>query len=314
VSHEARRSDSRRVTPLDVRIAVLPSARADETMITIRGGHTLDNIDEHAINVYTDGSSYSGPRRGGLGARIITVNDAGNEEVYDYQPLGVRNATNQQMELLACIEVLELLFSRGTPIDTSRYNKIIIFTDSRYVVDNVDNAKFRWPQSKWHTRDGAPVVNADLWKRLVRAIRDHRRVDFKWVKGHKTSVHNKAVDKLAKASAKGSLRAPMRNVTVRRKLTTETVEVGSLRPEGQRLTVRIITDEYLPVQRCRKYKIEVVSKGSPYRGKVDLVYSSREILLKAGHTYYVQLNAAVGNPRIDKVFREISKSTKTGTP
>src|SRR5664279_4751931 len=114
----------------------------------------MENLDENAINIFTDGSSYSHPRRGGMGLRFITVDDAGDEVVYDYQPLGVRSATNQQMELMACIEALNVLRSKGSPISLARFRKVVIYTDSMYVVDHVDTAKFTWPRAKWHTRDG----------------------------------------------------------------------------------------------------------------------------------------------------------------
>lgn len=115
------------------------------------------------------------------------------------------------------------------------------------------------------TRDGNPVANAQQWKDLVREIyRVSRRVEFKWVKGHKPSAHNKAVDKVAKNSAKGVLRPPLSVSTVRRKTTANSVERGSVQLIGQRLTIRIITDEYLRVQRCYRYKYEVVSKASPF--------------------------------------------------
>jgi hypothetical protein len=66
---------------------------------------------------------------------------------------------------------------------------------------------------------------------------------------------NKAVDKLAKASAKRPLRDPLSHVTVRRKKSTRKVEPGSDRMLGQRLTIRIITAEDLPVQRVHKLPV-----------------------------------------------------------
>ncbi len=265
----------------------------------------MDNLDEDAINIFIDGSSYSKPRQGGMGVRFIVIDDEGNELIHDCKPQGYRGANNQQMELQACVEALDFLTSRYSPIHVDRYSKVIINTDSRYVVDNINRAKFEWPRSKWHTRDGAPVVNAQIWKELVRkTTKLRKRIDFRWVKGHKSSVHNKAADKLAKTSAKGVLRPPLSVVNVRRKKTNKSVDRGSVKLTGQRLTVRVITDEYLKVQRSYKLKYEVMSKSSPYFGSVDIAYSGH--LLRAGHTYYVQMNNDSKNPRILKVFREIA--------
>jgi len=263
----------------------------------------MDDLDENAINIFTDGSSFSHPREGGMGIRFVTIDENGHEVIHDYQPVGYRGATNQQMELMACIEALNVLTSRNSPIDVTDYQKILIKTDSRYVVDNFANAKFNWPRSKWLTRDGTPVINTDLWKELVkRATKIGRRVDIRWVKGHKTSSHNKAADKLARASAKQAVRPPIAIQTVRRKKTTQSMERGSVRLTGQRLTIRIVTDRYFRTQRCYGYTYEVISKASPYFRKMDTAFS--DILLRAGHTYFVLMNDSNKNPRIVKLYKE----------
>ena len=74
---------------------------------------------------------------------------------------------------------------------------------------------------------------------------------------------------------------------------------------GQRLCVRMITCEFLRTQRVWKLMYDVVSKASPYRGKVDLIYSDE--LLRDGHSYWVRVNDDASNPRIVKVFRELVK-------
>ena len=38
-------------------------------------------LDDDALNIYTDGSSFSGPRVGGIGIIFVIVNSAGDEEV-----------------------------------------------------------------------------------------------------------------------------------------------------------------------------------------------------------------------------------------
>lgn len=261
----------------------------------------MDNVDENAINIFVDGSMYSYPRVGGMGVRIITIDSSGNEVVHDEQPLGFRGATNQQMELMACIEALQLVGGRRSPIDNlNDYRRILVKTDSMYVVENYPRAMFQWSGSGWRTKDGAPVANAELWKRLIKEVRHAlpRRVAIEWVKGHKSSAHNKAADKLAKGSAKGAIRAPMNVTTVRRKKTSKSVEIGSVQLTGQRLTIRIIVDQYLRVQRCYKFKYEVMSKASPYFGNVDIAYAS--FLLRAGHTYFVQMGTNTKNPEVVK--------------
>ena len=90
---------------------------------------------------------------------------------------------------------------------------------------------------------------------------------------------------------------------VRRKLTDKKTEAGSIRCEGQRITLRVVTERWLREQRISRYRCEVMSKTSPYHGNIDWLYSHE--LMKAGHTYYVRLNDEPARPRIQKVFREV---------
>lgn len=233
--------------------------------------------------------------------RFIQVDSKGNETIQDYNPPGYRNATNNQMELQACILALDEAKRLGLADGLAR---IVIHTDSTYVCDNYKTAMFTWSANRWLKREGAPVLNADLWKALLRAMKaSGHRVDIEWVKGHSKDAHNRAVDKLAKKSAKSPHNAPLSQVSVRRKRSRQSVDLGCVRMQGQRLTIRIITSEYLPVQHLWKLKYEVVSKGSAYFGMVDIIYSGE--LLKDGHSYYVRVNDQHGNPQISRVFREV---------
>jgi ribonuclease HI len=45
---------------------------------------------EKTLNIYTDGSSLSGPRRGGIGIRFVTINDSGDEVTQGYGTAGTR--------------------------------------------------------------------------------------------------------------------------------------------------------------------------------------------------------------------------------
>ena len=253
------------------------------------------------MNIYTDGSSFSRPRRGGIGVRYIVINDVGDEEWIDECPPGYEQATNNQMELMACIVAL-----KNIPAEMwwAATNRIYLFTDSQYVRDHVRYAQKWWPAQKWCNKDGRPIENVKLWKSLVREIKNApSRVDIKWVKGHSKNKHNRAVDKLAKQSANGFLNEPLTVHSVRRKVTAESVSIGSVKLEGQELDIRIITDERMAEQRLWRYKYEVLPSDSPYAGLVDISYS--EHLMRAAHSYRVVMGSDNKNPRIVKVIEEL---------
>lgn len=256
---------------------------------------------EDAVNVYTDGSSFQRPRRGGYGIRLVVIGADGYDDPLDIPLPGFPGATNNQMELLACVEGIRQ--AREHP-SCPELKRIAIHTDSRYVRDNYDRARYYWSQNRWRTAAGRPVLNAELWKDLLREVKNtSKRVDFHWLKGHAGDPHNRVADKLAKKSAREPGNKPLTNVKVRRKLTEKTVQIGSVPPMGQSVTIRIINDEYLRLPKSYKYMFEVMSKRSPQYGNVDLVFS--EELMNAGHCYYVQFNQDPRNPTVVKVYGEI---------
>lgn len=260
---------------------------------------------DNALNIFTDGSSLPHPRRGGIGIRFVTTDTAGDEVIEEHCLLGYKGATNNQMELMACIKALEIA-SDHPMLDT--VNEVWLYTDSMYVTNNMPNAMFGWQKMRWMNRSGRPIENADLWKELLRVVkRVPRRVRFQWVKGHAKNTHNKAVDKLAKQSAKGVLNKSLRVTAVRRKKTDRPVQVGSVTMEGQTMSVRIITDTYMKTQKLYKYMYEVLSEGSPNCGNCDYIYS--EITLCAGHHYEVRVNETPENPRIVEVLNELDRVT-----
>jgi ribonuclease HI len=258
---------------------------------------------EGVLYIYADGSSLGSPRRGGFGVRVIYVDDDGIEQVENLQFAGYKGATIGKMEILACAAGLEKAIERGLAAGRTR---IIVRTDSMYVVDNIPKAKYEWPNNRWHRRGGAPVLNAEEWKRLIKAMKNARaRVDIEWVEGHSKDEHNRAADRLARQAARLPYNHPLSVTHVRRKLSDESVDLGSVGLLGQRLSVRIITTEYLRTQKVWKCKYEVLTKTSPFYMKVDVLFSDE--LLAAGHCYFIQLNKEQSNPRAAKVFREIDR-------
>ena len=105
---------------------------------------------DDALNIYTDGSMLPSPRAGGIGILFMIVNEAGEEEVIRTADRpGFKQSTNQEMELEACIVAIEEALDDP---ELSRYTRIEIHTDSRYVQENQNNLKFVWPKTRWQNR------------------------------------------------------------------------------------------------------------------------------------------------------------------
>jgi len=257
-------------------------------------------IDQNALNIYTDGSSFSSPRRGGIGVRFVFP-DYMNKEKQDFAPEGYVGATNNEMELKACIMALKQVSKFS---ELQQVSRIIIHTDSSYVADHYTTAVYFWSQNKWYTRAGAPVQNIDLWKELLKERRKIRkRIDIEWLR-RRSNEHGRAVDKLAKKSAKYATKRLSGFVDVRKKLSNKSVEYGSVKMLGQKISIRIITSEYLrSPHKIWKYKYEVISKKSRFYKNVDVIYYAGA--LRKRYSYLVSFNKNNDYPQISKVLRVI---------
>lgn len=253
--------------------------------------------------VYTDGSCYSKPRRGGAAFLFITTTETGEDSVEEFELSGYRGSSNNQMELYACVAALRQLLKDDWH---NRARKIVLRTDSMYIVESHKLALYQWSKAKWRNREGRPVEHAALWKELIRLLVKCRgRVSFQWVKGHAKDSYNKSADKLAKKSAKGVLNKPLSVVTLRKKRSPLSVQRGSVAMRGQTEVIRIITDQLLR-QKEFKYRYEIVNRESPDYPKVDIAYSKHD--LRAGHEYRVVFNANPRYPQIESVLGEVEKA------
>ncbi len=134
----------------------------------------------HQVHIYTDGAAKGNPGNGGYGVVMELVGTPYKKEFYE----GFRLTTNNRMELLAVIVGLEKLKTPNM--------KVLIVSDSKYVVDSVEK---RWVFG-WEKTGYKGKKNPDLWMRFLKVYRKHQ-VDFKWIKGHNNHPQNERCDELA---------------------------------------------------------------------------------------------------------------------
>lgn len=146
---------------------------------------------KESIKIYTDGSCVPNPGRGGIGI-IIRYLDKKVEYSFGYE-----NSTNNRMELSAVIEALKILIDR-LKVDILNDRYILIYSDSRYVVDCINNHWINnWRKNNWKIKHN-DVKNKDLWLQLDELLHKCRHVEFSWVKGHENDLDNNRCDELAK--------------------------------------------------------------------------------------------------------------------
>jgi ribonuclease HI len=145
----------------------------------------IDQEVRNDVEAFTDGACLGNPGPGGWAALLRAK---GSERMVAG---GEAETTNNRMELMAAIGALEAL---------TRRCKVVLTTDSKYVMQGIEQWVPRWRANGWRTSDKKPVKNQDLWVRLSAAVAEHDVV-WKWVKGHAGHVENERVDVAARDQA-----------------------------------------------------------------------------------------------------------------
>ena len=140
----------------------------------------------NTIYLYTDGSSLGNPGPGGYG---IILEWEFMSYVKEFSQ-GFVKTTNNRMELLAVIVGLEKL--------KKSQMEVVIYSDSKYVVDSVEK---KWLFG-WEKKNFKNKKNSDLWKRFLILYKKHK-IHFQWIKGHNRHPQNERCDQLAVQAAKG---------------------------------------------------------------------------------------------------------------
>lgn len=132
------------------------------------------------IALFCDGSSLGNP---GFGGYCAILRYGENERIVSG---GQKEATNNQMELLAVIKGLEAL---KEPCE------VTITSDSSYVVKGINE----W-LSSWVKKNFAKVKNPDLWEYYLQVAKGHK-IKAVWVRGHNGHEENERCDIIAKNEA-----------------------------------------------------------------------------------------------------------------
>jgi ribonuclease HI len=133
----------------------------------------------------TDGACKGNPGPGGWG--VVIRSGESEKELSGGEAL----TTNNRMEMTAAIRGLRAL---------KRPCRVVLSTDSRYVMDGLTKWLPGWLRNGWRTAARQPVKNADLWQELVAAAAPHQ-IRWEWVKGHAGHPENERADKLASDAA-----------------------------------------------------------------------------------------------------------------
>ncbi len=134
------------------------------------------------VEIFCDGGCSGNPGPGGWGA-ILRYN--GHEKELSG---GAGETTNNRMELTGAITALESL---------KRPCSVVLTTDSQYLVKGMTEWLDGWVKKGWKNSKKDPVLNRDLWERLLELAKIHR-IEWAWVRGHDGHMENERCDELAR--------------------------------------------------------------------------------------------------------------------
>jgi ribonuclease HI len=156
-----------------------------------------------SFRVYCDGSGTTGGPAG-----IAYVAYGGDGELFGEGSLPLRDATNQQAEILAAELALNSLHPCGS---------VVMISDSKYVVSAMGEGVPDWILPPfwlkkciargWRKSSGKPVKNQAHWQRLIDAASRHGHVDFEWTRGHVGTYGNERAHELAELARQQALAA-----------------------------------------------------------------------------------------------------------
>jgi ribonuclease HI len=136
------------------------------------------------VEIFCDGACSGNPGVGGYGSILRcgqTVKELSGAE---------GATTNNRMEMSGAIAALEAL---------TRPCEVVITTDSQYLVKGMTEWMSGWLKRGWVNSKKEPVLNRDLWEKLVALSKIHK-IKWVWVRGHNGHEENERCDELARAA------------------------------------------------------------------------------------------------------------------
>lgn len=131
------------------------------------------------IKVWCDGACFPNPGVGGWAwTTLVGEEDSG----------GHPRTTNQRMELLAVLNAVKHLHRKKT--------RVVVFTDSQYVINGATIWTQRWIENQWVTKTHQKVKYREEWEELYKHTRTGN-IAFQWVRGHSGDPGNERADYLA---------------------------------------------------------------------------------------------------------------------
>ena len=177
------------VEKLEAQVRQLPEEKPAATTFVLP-----TEVQKGEFALFADGACRGNPGPGSWG--VLAQNDTGEVifESCSFEHL----TTNNKMELEGAIQALENLkfHLQENGGDTFAVN-VHLYSDSKYVVDGLNQWVEGWKARGWKKADKAIPENLLWWQRLDEVRSQYAQVACDWVKGHQGHPQNEYCDALA---------------------------------------------------------------------------------------------------------------------
>ncbi len=147
---------------------------------------------EKAYALFSDGACRGNP---GPGAWASMAQDQSGKVLFEI--FGVETATtNNQMEIQGAIEALLELKRILGQIE----GEVFLFSDSKYVVEGIEQWVPTWKKRGWKKADNKVPENLEKWQKLDEIKNEISNLHFIWVRGHAGHPQNERCDQLANSA------------------------------------------------------------------------------------------------------------------
>jgi ribonuclease HI len=161
--------------------------------------------------IFTDGSSRGNPGPGGWAAIVIEGQQSDIKRIQvrkEKSAFKIEHANGQIIELGGYDEKttnnrMELTAVLKGITHSKIGAKVVIFSDSSYVLNGITKWIKGWKRNGWMTKTKEAVLNRDLWEKLDEEV-SNRKVEWKYVGGHVGVVGNERCDHIATDFADGN--------------------------------------------------------------------------------------------------------------
>ncbi len=159
--------------------------------------------DMNIIEIYTDGSCINNQRKYNKqagAAAVVLIRKNGNIIKKKILSWKLGEVSNNYAELIA---VKNIIMKLNLPLIEKEKWKVIIYTDSEYVVNTFNEWIYYYEKNGWKlkTKKEKSVKYKDLIKGIWTILKKSPYIEIRKIKAHSGNIYNELADKYARKSA-----------------------------------------------------------------------------------------------------------------